>query len=160
MMIKNGKLFGKINLFDFLVVVLILVLVFAIGMKFLFNKETVTNTVEVTYELKVESVRDVTVNAFRKGDPIYHYELDEVIGTVEDVQSVPATDSMRTLDGEAIEAPVEDRFDVLVTVKGTAVRHSNGNLMIGKAKLVEGGKFRAATLLANCQVEVQNLQCK
>lgn len=157
-MMKNGKLFGKINLFDFLVILLILVLIFAIGMKFLFNKETVTNSVDVTYELKIESVRDVTANAFQKGDTIYHYDLNEIIGTVEDVQSVPATDPMNTLTGEAIEVPLEDRFDVIITVKSTAVQHETGNLMIGKMKLVEGGQFRAATLLANCMCKVQNLQ--
>lgn len=159
-MIKNGKLFGKINLFDLLTILLILVLIFAVGMKFLSNKETEANTMEVTYELKVESVRDATVEAFHKDDKIYHYQLDEVIGTVENVQASPATDPMNTLSGEAIEAPVEERFDVVVTVKGTAVRHSNGNLMIGKVKLVEGTKFRAATLFANCEAEVQNLQWK
>ena len=159
-MIKNGKLFGKINLFDLLTILLILVLVFAIGMKFLTDKETKNNTVEVTYELKVESVRDVTANAIRKGDKVYHYQLDEVIGTVEDVKTEPATDPMNTFSGEAIEVPIEDRYDVIITVKGEALRHSNGNLMIGKVKLVEGAKFRAATLFANCEAQVQNLQWK
>ena len=157
-MMKNGKLFGKINLFDFLTILLVLVLIFAIGMKFSSNEETVVNTVDVTYELKIESVRDVTVNAFRKGDSVYHYDTNQVIGTIENIETIEATDPMNTLDGQAIEAPLENRYDVIVTIKTTAVRHETGNLMIGKVKLVEGVQFRAATLFANCQVKVQNLQ--
>lgn len=157
-MIKNGKLFGKINLFDLLVILLVFVLIFAVGMKFLSKKETVANTVDATYELKIESVRDVTVNAFHKGDSVYHFDTNETIGTIEDIRTVAATDPMNTLDGKAIEAPLENRYDVIITVKTTAVRHETGNLMVGKVKLVEGVQFRAATLLANCQAKVQNLQ--
>ncbi len=157
-MIKNGKLFGKINLFDLLVILLVFVLIFAIGMKFSSNEETVTNTVDATYELKIESVRDVTVNAFHKGDNVYHFDTNQIIGTIENIESVAATDPMNTLDGKAIEAPLENRYDVIITVKTTAVRHETGNLMVGKVKLVEGVQFRAATLLANCQSKVQNLQ--
>ena len=157
-MIKNGKLFGKINLFDCLVILLVFVLIFAVGMKVLSHQETVTNTVNATYELKIESVRDVTVNALHKGDNVYHFESNQIIGTIEDIKTVAATDPMNTLDGKAIEAPVENRYDVIITVKTTAVRHDTGNLIVGKVKLVEGVQFRAATLFANCQAKVQNLQ--
>ena len=157
-MMKNGKLFGKINLFDLLVILLILVLIFAVGMKFVFHKETVSNTVNATYELKIESVRDVTVNAFHQGDSIYHYDTNEIIGTIESIKAVEATNSMDTFSGEAIEAPVQNRYDMIVTVTTSAVRHETGNLMVGKVKLVDGVQFRAATLYANCQAMVQNLQ--
>ena len=139
-MIKNGKLFGKINLFDCLVILLVFVLIFAVGMKVLSHQETVTNTVNATYELKIESVRDVTVNALHKGDNVYHFESNQIIGTIEDIKTV------------------ENRYDVIITVKTTAVRHDTGNLIVGKVKLVEGVQFRAATLFANCQAKVQNLQ--
>lgn len=160
-MIKNGKLFGKINLFDLLVIVLILVLVFGIGYKFLvIDKEVVQNTVEVTYDLKIETVRDVTVNAFREGDTVYHYKLEEPIGTVSEITASPATDILDTLNGEALSVPVEDRFDLVVSVSATAVRQDDGNLMMGKVKLVEGTELRVATQLAHCTAVVENVQWK
>lgn len=160
-MIKNGKLFGKINLFDLLVIVLILALVFGVCYKFLvLDKEEALNTVEVTYDLKIETVRDVTVNAFREGDTVYHYTLEEPIGTVEKITAITANDPFDTLTGEALSAPVEDRFDLVVTVKGTAVRQDDGNLMMGKVKLVEGTDLRVSTQLAHCTALVENVQCK
>lgn len=160
-MIKNGKLFGKINLFDLLVILLILVLVVGIGYKFLvIDKEVAKNTVEVTYDLKIETVRDVTVNAFREGDTVYHYKLEEPIGAVSAVNTSPAMDTLDTLSGEALSVPVEDRYDLVVTVKGTAVRQDDGNLMMGKVKLVEGTELRVATQLAHCTALVENVQWK
>lgn len=160
-MIKNGKLFGKINLFDLLVILLILVLAVGIGYKFLvIDKEVAKNTVEVTYDLKIETVRDVTVNAFREGDTVYHYKLEEPIGTVSGIATTPAMDTLDTLSGEALSVPVEDRYDLVVTVKGTAVRQDDGNLMMGKVKLVEGTELRVATQLAHCTALVENVQWK
>ncbi len=160
-MMKNGKLFGKINLFDLLVILLILVLAVGIGYKFLvIDKEVAKNTVEVSYDLKIETVRDVTVNAFREGDTVYHYKLEEPIGAVAGITATPAMDTLETLSGEALSVPVEDRYDLVVTVKGTAVRQDDGNLMMGKVKLVEGTELRVATQLAHCTALVENVQWK
>ena len=158
-MLKNGKLFGKLNLFDFAVILLMLVLVFGIGYKFLIlNREEQKNTVQISYDLQIESVRDVTVNAFHEGDTVYHYKLDEPIGTITKITSVPATDPMDTLDGMIVDALVEGRMDVIVSVTGTAVLQDDGNLMMGKAKIVEGTELRASTQLANCTATIQNVQ--
>lgn len=163
-MIKNGKLFGKINLFDFIVLLLVLVLIVGIGYKFLvLDKEKASNMVEVTYELKIETVRDVTVNAFEKakekGHSLYQYTSEDILGTVTGVNSVEAMDPMDNLTGQTVLAPVVDRYDLTVTVKGTAVRQEDGTLMMGKTKLVEGGELRVATQLAHCIAKVQNVQC-
>lgn len=160
-MLKNGKLFGKINLFDFAVILLILILVLGIGYKFLvLNKETQQNTVTITYDLEIKSVRDVTVNAFREGDTVYHYKLDEAIGQITKVTPRPATDAMDTLNGTVVDASVEGRFDVTVSVTGTAILQDDGNLMMGKAKIVEGTELRASTQLANCTATIKNVQWK
>ena len=155
---KNGKLFGKLNVFDFAVILLILVLLFGIGYKFLvLNREEAKNTVTVTYDLKIKSVRDLTVNAFQVGDTVYHYKLEENIGTITAVTPSPAVDYMETLEGEIVNATVQDRYDLVVSVKGTAVLQDDQNLMMGKVKLVEGTEFRASTQLANCTATIENV---
>jgi hypothetical protein len=101
--------------------------------------------------------KDGKIHSFRTLGGLYE-EAVQIVTMDEDIKTVAATDPMNTLDGKAIEAPLENRYDVIITVKTTAVRHETGNLMVGKVKLVEGVQFRAATLLANCQAKVQNLQ--
>ncbi len=158
-MIKNGKLFGKINLFDFAVIILVLILVFGIGYKFLvLNKAEQQNTVTITYDLEIESVRDLTVNAFHVGDTVYHYKLDQAIGQVTAIATQPATKVLDNVDGTVVDAPVEGRFDLTVSVSGTAVLQGDGNLMMGKAKIVEGTEIRASTQLANCTAVIKNVQ--
>ncbi len=158
-MLKNGKLFGKLNIFDFAVILLLLVLVFGVGYKFLvLNREEQKNTVQITYDLSIEAVRDVTVNAFRVGDTVYHYKLDEAIGKVAAISTVPATKELEALDGTVVMAPVENRYNLTVSVTGTAVLQGDGNLMMGKAKIVEGTELRASTQLANCTAVIKNVQ--
>lgn len=158
---KNGKLFGKINLFDFVVILLIVVLLGGIGYKLLvMNPEEASNTVEVTYDLKIETVRDVTVNSFQEGHTLYQYNTEDILGKVTAINATPAVDPMDDLGGQTVLVPVEDRYDLVISVKGTAVRQDNGALMMGKTKLIEGGDLRVATQLAHCIASVQNVECK
>lgn len=157
----NKKLFGKINIFDLAVILLLLVLVFGIGYKFLvLTREQRENTVKITYDLKIKSVRDLTVNAFHIGDTVYHYKLDEAIGTVTSITPTEAKEVLPMPDGTVEIAPVEDRYDLIVSVKGNAVLQSDGNLMMGKAKIVEGIELRVSTQLANCTATIENVQWK
>ena len=103
-------------------------------------------------------MRDLTVNAFRKSDTVYHYKLDQAIGQVTDIQTKSAESPMDTLDGTVVEAPVEGRFDLTVSITGTAVLQDAGNLMMGKAKIVEGTEIRTSTQLANCTAVIKNVQ--
>ena len=160
-LMKNGKLFGKINLFDFVVILLIVVLLGGIGYKLLvMNPEEASNTVEVTYDLKIETVRDVTVNSFQEGHTLYQYNTEDILGKVTAINATPAVDPMDDLGGQTVLVPVEDRYDLVISVKGTAVRQDNGALMMGKTKLIEGGDLRVATQLAHCIASVQNVECK
>ena len=160
-MIRNGKLFGKINIFDFAVVLLLVLLILGVCFKFfVLNPTTEANTVEVTYEIQIESVRDVTVNAFTVGERVNQYTYDENIGTITAIDATQAMDLMETLEGNIVEAPLEDRFDLTLSVKGSAIRQDDGNLMMGKVKLVEGSDIRISTRLANCIGIIRNVQWK
>jgi hypothetical protein len=157
---KKGQLFGKINIFDFIALILIFLLVFGGGYKLLaINIETAENTVEITYDLFIQSVRDATVDAFSVGGAVYDFNLKEKIGYITGVKKEPAKRYLENLDGSVSEVLAENRYDVTVSVKTEAVR-VKGMLTIGKAKIIDGLNVQINTQKANCIADVKNLIMK
>lgn len=163
---KKGKLFGKINLFDLIVIILIVVLLFGVAYKvFVMVPDKMTprgeeQTVDVTFDVLIESVRDATVNTFHVGDTLFYYNSEEDLGKITAITPNPATDILETLDGTVINAPVQDRYDLVLTVSGSATRYEDGTLMMAKTRVVDGIELRVATQMANCIGTVKNLKWK
>ena len=157
-MIKNGKLFGKINVFDFALILLLIVLVFGITAKFIVAKREAGKSTDITYEVLVKSVRQETLDSFEIGQKIFEFNTTNCIGEIINITSEGATDLMETLDGKIIEAPVENRFNFTLTVKATAKQGKNGLLNIEKLKIFDGKDITFDTLLNRCQGTVQNIK--
>ncbi len=161
---KKGNLFGKINLFDFTVIVLIIVLLFGVAYKFFWlnpneiNEQVQETPVEVTFDLHIKSVRDITVNTFHLNDTLFYYDSEEDLGSVVSIVPNQAMDIMETLDGTIVNAPIQDRYDLVLTVKGEASQFEDGTLMMAKARIAEGMDIRVATQMANCVGTIRNLQ--
>lgn len=119
-LVENGRLFGKIGVVDILAVALIVVLLAMVYVRFT-TEDSVNVAVgrdRITFELKVASVRSFTSDMLHKGDEVYvGVDEEERIGTVTDVRVEQATQLTATLDGQVIEMPVEDRYNVFITVE-------------------------------------------
>ena len=127
-MIKNGKIFGKINIFDFIVLILVILLLvgaFAFfGLKSLKSGNN-TQLKEITYKIVLEDVRAETVNSFEPGQIIFGNSSKKQIGLITAVESKDAVTVMETLNGKLINAPVEDKYDLTLTMRAV-VKTSEG----------------------------------
>lgn len=124
-LIRDGKLFGKVSVVDILSVVLVLFLAAVAYLRFSSEDTSVVNrnNLDVTYLLKIASVRDFTTNELKVGDKLYIDE-DKEIGEITDIRIENATQLTATMDGEVVKMPVEDRYDVYLTVKAKGRRAS------------------------------------
>lgn len=157
-MIKNGKIFGKINVFDFALILLLIVLVFGIAAKVIVSKSEAGKITDITYEVFVKSVRQETLESFEIGQKVYEINTTNCIGEIINIASENATDLMETLDGKIIEAPVENRLNFTLTIKASAKESENGILNIEKLKIFDGKDISFDTLLNRCQGTVQNIK--
>ena len=86
---KNGKLFGKINIIDFLLIVVVAVGIVLLGVRFLFSgfgkKE---DTVRITFY--GNWVNDFLPDAVNIGDPVEQYSTEIDLGTLVSFSSEPA----------------------------------------------------------------------
>ncbi|OJU09759.1 MAG: hypothetical protein BGN88_10680 [Clostridiales bacterium 43-6] len=157
MITKDGKIFGKINIFDLVALLLAAVLVFGVSYRLLVLKRDET-AVDITYHLVIKNVRDVTVNSFFENSPVFDYKSDSGIGTITKVEKEQARAVMKLLDGSVVNAPIDERFDMTVSVKAKATKQGDGTLMIGKTKIIDGLELKASTQKGNCMATIRDVR--
>lgn len=158
-MVKNGKLFGKINLFDLLVVLLLIVLAVGIVAKFSVSSQDKAQAVTAIYEIEVKSVKKETVDAFKVGDIVSEKGSGSVIGKITDISFSQAYDIMVTPDGRIVNAPIENRYHLTIRVEaGNGAKDVNGVVTVEKYKILDGKDITFETQRARCQGTVKNLE--
>lgn len=134
---KNGRLFSKISIIDLLIIVLVLVL--AVGLTYrVKNKAVLAGNSTFKVVLKVEDVRDYTVDAVQVGDVIYEQHANK-IGVVSDVSYTDAKDIMEDMDGDVFLAPMNERYDLYITLDCTGRISDKGYYANGNRQLSIGG---------------------
>ena len=110
---EKGKLFGKVNLFDLLILVLLVVGLVAMGSRLFMRTTPEEKYVTATYTVEFSQVGECYRNAFRVGDSLY--EKGVPFGTVTAVEVSPAVTIELLPDGSY--GPVEHvtTLDIKVT---------------------------------------------
>ena len=124
---------GKFNIFDLLVIIIVVVLIGGAVYKFKgLDKTSNTTPMEtMTYEMTIENLRPYAKNNLQVGDVLYDYTSGNSIGTITDIEWLDATDAFYTIDGKTVAAPVENRLDAVMTVEAQAVK-TNGVYFVDK----------------------------
>ena len=119
---ENGRIGGKISIIDVIVIAVCILVVCSIFVKFN-NDDTRAakmNEKTITYTVKIKSIRQGTVDAIRKGD-IFRENIDQnPMGKVTDIKVEPATLKMTMNNGTWIDAPLENRYDMVLTLEKKA----------------------------------------
>ena len=163
-MIKNGKIFGKINIFDFIVLILVILLLIAtvgvLGIRSLRDiKNGKPHRQEITYQISIESVRIETVNSFEPGGEVYSNSTKERIGVITSVESENAVTVMETLDGKVVSAPVEDRFNMTLTIRAAAKTEPDKDIWISSSdRILAGQNLTFITQKNKCQGMIKNIE--
>lgn len=118
----KGRLFGRISVVDFSVVLLLVVALgwfaysrFVVNLRR--NLEEKTVPCEVT--VLVPAVRSPTVEALRKSEAMFEFKTNAYVGTVSSVREEPAKVWFLNNDGRWVETVTSDRSDVYVVLKAS-----------------------------------------
>ncbi|QEK11450.1 DUF4330 domain-containing protein [Crassaminicella thermophila] len=138
---EKGRLFGKINLFDLLVVVVIFALIGGASYKFsVSNKNVAINESDLKVKLWVADIKDVTVNVINVGDIVKEYDSNLVFGEIIKKEVKPHYEEVKTSDGRVVNAPVEGKYDVYLTLKCRGIDSENA-IAIASKEVRIGGKI-------------------
>lgn len=147
MILKNGKLFGKISIIDILVVLIIAVMGFGI-----YNRITATpKTVQVqsekfSYVVRVDKVRQYTVDGLREMGRVYDKETKEDLGTIVRIISVENTkDTGINSKGNAVETEYPDKYSVIFEIETEGNVGDNGYYTSSNRQIGVGGDVSIET---------------
>ena len=158
---EKGKLFGKVNLIDLAVVMLILFLVVAVGYKVLGPKILTSPTAqgEVTAVVKFSFRSDNMIKAIQKGQQLVfgtNYIADAFIT---DVKSNLADYTSSDAQGKVHYEKHPVLKDMYVTIKAK-INTNVPILKIGAQELAQGKKFILKTQTIEMEGSVENITIK
>ncbi len=159
MMDKNGKVFGKINIIDLLVIVVIIAAAIGISARFITNAAKDAKSVtDFSYVVKIEGVRNYTVNALEKMGKVSNIKTGELIGEITNVKSEPQTRQQIDENGRVVNAEIPERYNVYVTVSAEGKDSEDGYFVGGDIELSVGTTMTMATKYVNSTGRVTEIE--
>lgn len=126
---NKGRIFGKVSVIDLFVVVFALAMVFAFYLRF-FRSETTSVRAEdadtFTYTVKIDGVRQWTVDGFHEGEQVWDSDNDTLLGTIKEIEAVPATAEVSLVNGTTVVTEKDNRFDIYLTIEADGLISENG----------------------------------
>lgn len=133
---EKGRLFGKINLFDLLVVLLVVGGIAAISLRMFATSKQDVQTQKATYTLEIVGVQEFAWDAYKKGDQIY--ENGVLLGTLKaDGEPQPYKTTELCADGTEKEVEHKLKKNVVLVLETDQLR-SDGGYYIGTAEMLNG----------------------
>lgn len=147
---EKGRIFGKINIFDLIVLLALLVAVGAVGYKVISDRIKASGQVPVTdYVVTVKSfaMPPSYTEALKKDDRIFFDNDGFVNAKIIDIREEPAMITVQTADGSLIETKSPNLVDVTVDLE-VADKHDTPDIRIGRYAVAVAGKFTVKTVYA------------
>ena len=153
---KKGKLFGKVNIVDLLIVIFVVIAVIATVYKFGFSAHKDVNQSDITlqYVLKTSGVRSFTADSITIGDEIYDEETDRFLGTVTNVEKKEALGYLTKADGNIVYTEKPERYDVYITIECDARLIGGGYFANGTKEIGVFSEIEIYSQDFTCQTEV------
>ncbi|MEA5082670.1 MAG: DUF4330 domain-containing protein [Lachnospiraceae bacterium] len=155
---EKGKLFGKINVIDCCVLLLIIAL--GIGAYVKFGMEKTSNSAAmqpISYSVKIEKVRKVALNNVQIGDTLFDKTSGNAIGTIVAVDSEQATERIKMPNGTIVRGNVENRINLILTVEAEGVVNDSGWFVNKTYELLVGSKKKFITKYFECEGSVNEI---
>lgn len=124
---KKGKLFGKFNIIDLIVIVLIICVAAFVVMKFSdggIGSATSTSRVQMT--VYQEDSADFVPPNTQIGDPVYDANSKVTLGTVTDIQTGSSVFYIENADGTTTISSREGYCSVNITIEGSGTVSDHG----------------------------------
>lgn len=138
---KNGRLFGLVSLIDVAVIAIAAVLVGA-----LLTKDSASPIVniaapmdKISYELTISNMPVGRLNSLKVGEPVYDGDNGNPLGVITDMKVEDCVISILKADGTFDYAPVEGRYNVIMTIEADAITDERQHTYVNRSSLVALG---------------------
>ena len=153
---EKGRIFGKINIFDLIVLLALIIVAGGVGYKVVKDKAEAAGKIPTkTYIVTVKSsAMPETYSEALKKDPRIYYDNDQFVNAkIIDIREEPAVITVQTDDGKLIEAVSPDLKDVYIDLE-VEDKQDLPDIRIGRYAVAVGGKLTVKSIYAMGQDSV------
>ncbi|HEY8362997.1 MAG TPA: DUF4330 family protein [Tissierellaceae bacterium] len=142
----------KLNWIDFSIILIVVAVVIILGLKVknvLFTKSSGENQVINTKKdvvLKIEDVREYSVNALQVGDNVYSDDTNYYFGKIKDIKVEESYLPLIKDNGEVVLARSPERYNVYLVVECNVLERPNGYFAEGITEIKVNSKSRYKTI--------------
>lgn len=156
---KDGKLFGKVSVIDIAAILILILLAVGVLVKFSGNQNVqVASGEALQCTVQVKNVRDFTVEALKKGGPVFDKTTKEYIGEITDVTSEPGTTMLLLTDGTYREVQTGDRYNAYVTIAFTGKAGDNGYYTATNKQMCTGSSIALNAKYSQCDGVIKSVE--
>lgn len=154
---EKGKLWGRINIIDLALILILIVAVAFVGMKFM-NKGEITiiaEKQEVTLTIFTNAIFPFVKDQMQVGDIIRLEKNNAILGKVEHLDVRNGYTLVSTADGRWLEAEIPNKFAIDIVIKGEATKSGEflsiggTQLLIGTEFIIKGPKYTAKGVISD-----------
>lgn len=158
---NNGKLFGKINILDITVIILVIAAVLFGTLKFVMSehKDNVKSDDTINYTLKIKAIRIGSVNSFNVGDEIFDKVTDKSLGVIKKISHEKSSEFINLADGSISEPrEIPDKYDVYLEIECKGKKSDKGYFLGGNKQVNNTSSINIYTRYITCFGQVKNLR--
>ena len=157
---ENGKIFKKVNIIDFFVVAVVIVLALSAFLKFGKAGETLSSDKTIEYTINVKQVRQYSVDALDDNLlGIKENDTKKELGDIINIKVTPAKEQVKLIDGSYKEVELKEYYDALLTVrvKGTETNdnyytNTGRKLIVGEEIVINNDYVGVQGVVASVEV--------
>ena len=136
---SNGRLFGKINMLDFIIVVGIIALLVSVKVKYDKSPAQMSADKKIIYTVEVEDVRQPTVDAiYLEQEKVKDNDTKKDIGKIVNITQEKTKENVKLVDGTYKVAEKEDKFDIVLTLETNGTETKDNYFTSTGKKLIVG----------------------
>ncbi len=156
---STGKLFGKISIIDIAVLLIIILVCVGVVSKFGGEKvQIISKNEKLICVLKVEGVRDYTVDAIKKSKSVFNEKTKEKLGDIIDIKTEPGKTMLLVQDGAYKEVETAGRSDVYLTIEVEGKITDSGYYTGSNTQMATGSSVGITTKYAECDTKIMSVE--
>jgi len=139
---KHGKLFKRFSIIDLIIVLAVIVIIAGFTVRQLVPRLQNVIAPSDTFYVQVEGtgLRHFITDEIHIGDVVAR-QFVHTIGTVVDVAVSPAMDYLHRANGTAMLVPMEQRYNILITIQAIGSINDNGFFINGTDRIAPGSEI-------------------
>lgn len=157
---KDGKLFGKINIIDLIVIILILAVGFTfVSAKFGGKSDNATGAgEEIILEFSTDEVYDYVLKHVKEGEPLYDADHNIKIGTVKSFKTGPSNTFATTNDGQLVPSPKKGFSSLVIECSAEGAQMKDNGVDIDGVKYGVGHTLTIRAGKAKIYIKVSDIK--